>query len=324
MNIKQLLFALLLMTGCETDNEPGSTSGWPDQDQLVPPTGQQTFTLSGNEFSVNVMGNTQPRVPRFPNLAVKKGVIRGYVADMNGQPLKGAYIGVRVTLVGGLYSGVQSETDENGYYEISLPVGGVQFYATGYTIDYGNGRAVVGLHPADDNSSGFGSESGMVKNFIFQSYGVGNKDNVLHQPGNPFNYYGGAISLNYQVDWDNNVPSYLPENGEIEIELTPDGKGLFGENKSFKILKKIGYSEAIILNIPIGKYTIKAKLKDGRALKMTESGTYANLYPNFGLKPSGTVGTASIMFTPSWQATPGMVPAHHGNWQPVVVRLEIP
>lgn len=55
---------------------------------------------------------------------------------------------------------------------------------------------------------------------------------------------------------------------------------------------------------------------------MTASGTYANVYPQFGLKPRTAAGIASVLFTPSWQVTPAMVPAHRGNWQAVVIRLE--
>jgi hypothetical protein len=325
MKMKHLLWAALVLTGCTTtegDVGPGGQEGWPSQPELPAITGKETFSVSGDEFAVNVMGDLQPRTPKFPSLNVKKGFLRGYVADLAGKPVKGAYIGARVTVIGGAYSGASAESDENGYYEINLPIGAVHYYATGYTIDYGGSRAVVGLTPADDNTSGFASETGMVKNFVLQSFGIGNKDNVLQQPGNPSNYYGGSISFDYQVDWDHQVANYLPKDGEIEIDLLPDGPGFYGETKSFKVYKKIGYSGLIILNVPVGKYTIKAKLRGGGVLRITESGTYANAYPQFGLKPRTAVGTASILFTPSWQVTPGMVPAHRGNWQAVVLRLE--
>ncbi|OJV15622.1 MAG: hypothetical protein BGO21_32110 [Dyadobacter sp. 50-39] len=325
IKMKYLCWVALLWTGCtstDPDAASGEHQGWPEQPELPIVAGHQTFSVAGDEFAVNVMGEIQPRSPKFPSIDVRKGFLRGYVADLAGKPVKSAYIGARITVVGGAYSGASAESDENGYYEIDLPIGAVHYYATGYTIDYGGSRAVVGLTPADDNTSGFASQIGMVKNFVLQSYGLGNKDNVLQQPGNSSNYYGGAISFDYQVDWDDNVPNYLPKDGEIEIDLIPDGGGLFGETKSFKVYKKIGYSGLAILNIPVGKYTIKARLRGGSELRITQSGTYANAYPHFGLKPRTAVGTAGILFTPSWQVTPAMVPAHHGNWQAVVVRLE--
>ncbi len=333
MKTQALLIASLLVTlcacGCKTDPEATNPDNptdpnWGEQPPLPVVTGESVFHLSGNEFYVNAMGNVQPRIPNFPTLSVKKGVLRGYVADLRGRPVKGAYIGVRVTVVGGSYTGASAETNEKGYYEINLPIGAVHYYATGYTIDYGQGRAVVGLHPADDNTSGFASETGSVENFVLQSYGVGSKDNVAQQPGNSTHYYGGAISLDYQVDWDHNVPTYLPPDGEIELLLTPEEPGLYGENKSFKIYKKIGYSKVIIVNIPVGKYSIKAKLTDGRALKMREVGTYAGYYPAFGLKPTEAIGSASILFTPVVGRTPQMIPAHGGNWENTQIQLQLP
>ncbi|QHT66975.1 carboxypeptidase regulatory-like domain-containing protein [Rhodocytophaga rosea] len=329
MITRVLLMAALLFYSCKTESTTANPDNpedpaWGSQPPLPVVNGEATFHLSGNEFYVNVMGNAEPRSPNFPALPIKKGVLRGYVADLSGKPLKGAYIGVRVTVIGGSYSGASAETNEKGYYEIDLPIGAVQYYATGYTIDYGQGRAVVGLCPADDNTSGFASETGSVENFILQSYGIGNKDNATQHPGHSTTYYGGAINLDYQVDWDNNRPNYLPPDGEIELLLTPEEPGLYGENKSFRIFKKIGYSELNIVNIPVGTYSIQAKLTDGRALKMREVGTYAGYYPAFGLKPSEAVGTASILFTPVVQRTPQMVPAHSGNWEGTQIELELP
>ncbi|MDJ1481937.1 carboxypeptidase-like regulatory domain-containing protein [Cytophagaceae bacterium YF14B1] len=333
MITKVLLATSLVFTlfacSCKKDSDttsPGDSANpdWGSQPPLPVVNGEATFHLSGNEFYVNVMGNVQPRTPNFPSLSVKKGVLRGYVADLSGKPIKGAYIGVRVTVIGGSYSGASAETNEKGYYEINLPIGPVHYYATGYTIDYGDGRAVVGLHPADDNTSGFASETGNVENFVLESYGVGDKEEVLHQPSNSNNYYGGSISLDYQVDWDHNVPNYLPADGEIELQLIPQEPGLYGETKSFKIYKKIGYTKLIIVNIPIGKYTIKAKLTDGRELKMREVGTYAGYYPAFGLKPAEAKGSAGILFTPVVGRTPQMVPAHGGNWESTQIQLELP
>jgi hypothetical protein len=325
IKMNNLFLLLLFLAACTTSNPdvgPNGEQGWPEQPALPVIDGNETFSLDEDEFAANVMGNMQPRSPKFPSLAIKKGFLRGYVADLAGKPIQGAYVGARVTLIGGAYSGAHAESDANGYYEINLPIGAVHYYATGYTIDYGGSRAVVGLAPADYNTAGFASEDGMVKNFVLQSFGMGNKDEVLQQPGNESNYYGGAISFDYQVDWDHNVPNYLPEDGEIEIDLIPEGECFYGEKRSFKVFKKIGYSRLNILNIPVGKYTVKAKLRGGADLKMTATGRYANAYPQFGLKPRTSVGAASILFTPSWERTPGTVPAHRGNWQAVVVTLE--
>jgi hypothetical protein len=57
----------------------------------------------------------------WATVAKKAGFLRGYVKDACGKPLQGAYIGVRATAVGGLYSGAHAETDEKGFYEIRIP-----------------------------------------------------------------------------------------------------------------------------------------------------------------------------------------------------------
>ncbi|WP_131694826.1 hypothetical protein [Dyadobacter tibetensis] len=326
--INYLIMAALLVTGmcCENADLPsedgeGGGGGWPQQTAYSPLSGQASINIGPNERYVNLMGQDQAPMPKFPKIGIKKGFVRGYVADITGKPLKGAYIGVRVTMVGGHYSGASGESDENGYYEIQLPYGTVEYYAAGYTIDYGSGKAVVGLHPADDNSSGFASENGMVKNFVLQSYGQANKDDVLQYPGYASTYYGGALTIDYFLDW--NTGNDLQEGDVIVLELTPDGPGIFGDKKSFKIQKTAGAIRTTLVNIPVGKYTITAKLSDGRKLKMRESGPYANYYAHLGVK-STTPGTGSLLFVPSIRVTPAQAPPHRSNWDTIQLLLELP
>jgi hypothetical protein len=316
---KRILFAALIFAGCSKDNDGGGDKGWGRQPDLIPIDGNATFTVGAEEPYVNVMGNAKPATPNFPPLDVKKGFLRGYVADMKGQPLQGAYIGVRSTI--GTTNGAHAISDTKGYYEIALPYGAITYYATAYEKDYGQGKVVMGLYPSDDNTAGFASESGQVKNFVLQSYGLGKKSEVSAQPGNATNYYGGAISFDYNIDWDGNMPTYLPKNGMIEITLVPDGPGLFGETRTFIVRKTIGMAGLAILNIPVGKYAISAKLVGGTALNMEEVGPYAGSYPLWGLKPAGPTANATIMFTPNFQYTVQMAVAHKSNWQSVKVNL---
>ena len=328
MTTKHFLFAAFLLVGCSKPNTTpdgpgGGDNKWGAQPALPVVEGTSNFTLDGDGFYVNVMPNIQPRTPNFPALSVKPNVLAGYVADLAGKPLKGAYIGVRVTAIGGSYTSAQAETNEQGYYEMSLPIGGCSYYANGYTLDYDGTQTVVGLRPADGKLESFASATGAVKNFVMQSYGAGNPDDVSAQPQNSNNSYGGSIYFSYDVDWDNNKPTALPKDGEIQIELIPDGKGIFGENKTFNVTKKIGYSNITIVNIPVGKYTMKAKIKGGRELKMKEVGPYANNYPTLGLLPKTATGSASILFTPEWQKTKNMVSAFKSNWMALNVGLSL-
>lgn len=329
MKLKHLLMFMLMLTACSKsegnkDNPANGDPGWGQQPALPVVNGTAAFNLAGDQFVANVMGNTQPRFPNFPALGIKKGYARGYVADLSGKPLEGAYIGVRATLVGGSYSGASDQTDANGYYEISLPFGAIHYYAAGYTIGYGGSRATVSLLPADERIGSFPSADGIVKNFTMVSYGLGNRDEIAQQPRNESNYYGGAVNFDYNINYaGESVPNYLPYNGEIEIKLTPDGAGLFGETKSFTVSKKIGISNFTIVNIPVGKYTIAAKLKDGRVLKMKEVGVYAGYYPNWGLDPREATGSAKLFFITGWQVDPVKTTYYHGNWQALNLQLEL-
>lgn len=319
MMYNRLLLIALIFAGCSKKPQGEPNKDWGKQPDLIPIGGQVTLNVAANEPFVNVMGDAKPALLNFPSLEVKKGFLRGYVADMTGKPLEGAYIGIRATI--GTTNGAHAVSDANGYYEISLPYGAITYYATGYEKDYGQGKAVMGLFPADDNTTGFASENGQVKNFVLQSYGLAKKPEVAAQPGNSTNYYGGAISFDYNIDWDGNIPEYLPKNGTIEVTLTPEGPGIFGENRTFVIKKNIGVALLAALNIPVGKYAISAKLSDGTVLKMQEIGPYAGSFPLWGLKPSGPTATATVMFTPIFQYTTQMAVAHKSNWQSLNIKL---
>jgi hypothetical protein len=325
-----LLLAGLLLTSCsksaDSPEEKEQTS-WGSQPALPVVNGEVTFNLSPTDVHINVMGNTLPRMPVFPALKVQPKKLRGFVADLSGKPLKGAYIGVRATIDGGLYSGASAETDQNGYYEISLPSGAIHFYAAGYTINYGGGRAVVGLYAADGKADAFAYQNGQVENFVLLSYGIANAAQAGQMPRDEASYFGGALYLSYAVHDPNDIyttPGELPENGEIEIKLIPDGETLYGENKTFIIHKKTGNTNFSVTNIPVGRYTISAKLKDGRQLRIRAVGAQANNFPDFGLLPREALGSAKVMFTPLFRSQQTTVLPHTGNWRNVELKFELP
>lgn len=302
-------------------NEENQT--WPSQTALAAIEGEETFNADGNATYVNVMGNTQPRMPNYPALSVKRGILRGFVADLNGKPLKNALIGVRSTLGG--TAGASSYTNENGYYEIKLPLGAITFYTAGYEINYGGGKAVLGLSPIDRRWDGFASETGQVKNFVLLSYGLGQEAEIARQPSNQGNYYGGSLYIDYNVDYNDGSPlPFKVKIGQtVEITLTPDGPGLYGEQKTFKIRKTVGLGFfANIVNIPIGKYKISAKMLDGRILKMSESGSNKHSWPHLGLKPDESTGPSTVLFTPVKDRNVNMATAGYSNWQKLTILFE--
>lgn len=333
MKIIHFLIAALLLSGCSKnsnagkgDDGPGDNDGakaWPAQTAVAVVAGEATIMAGANDTYVNVMGNAQPRIPNYPTLSVKGGMLRGFVADLSGKPLKNAFIGIRST-VGGT-TGASAQTNENGYYEIHLPYGAITFYAAGYELNYGDGKAVVGLAPADGKWDGFASESGQVKNFVLLSYGLGQASELAAQPGNQANYYGGSLYIDYNVDYNDGSPlPYKVKVGEtVEITLTPAGPGLYGENKIFRIKKTVGLGFfANVVNIPIGKYTITARMQNGRVLRMSESGVNKHSWPHLGLKPDETTGPATVLFTPVRERTVNMATAGYSNWQKLTILFE--
>ena len=52
---------------------------------------QAFYNLGNAEDYVNVMGNSMPRMPLYPALKQQSGMVKGYVADLSGKPLKGLY-----------------------------------------------------------------------------------------------------------------------------------------------------------------------------------------------------------------------------------------
>lgn len=328
-----LLFAILFAVSC--DDEKGgdpkpddSPSGpvWGDPMPLPDIKGESKFQLSGSDSYVNVMQETMPDIPEFPTVRVAEGMLRGFVADLSGRPVEDAFIGVRSSLVGGSYSSASSKTDENGYYEIIVPMGAAEIWAAGYSFNYGTGKASVGLYPADGDLGSFPSTTGLVKNFVLLSYGLADEDVRAEKPWSPGGYFGGSLLISYTLGDPDDIwatPGSLPFDSEIEIELTPVAATFYGENRTFTISKKVENLNFYINNLPIGKYRINARLKDGRELRIRQVGPYVDQYPHHGLQPKDAVGEIEVWFTPMGVASESGTP-NYGNWRPVDIRVELP
>lgn len=286
-------------------------------------TAAKVLTMDKNVKFINVMGNEMPALPAFPALTPKAGKVRGYVKDWSGKPLAGAALGVRSTLIGGAYSGAQGITDATGYYEFMIPTGVAHFYNAGYTIDFGEGRAALSLHPADGKLDSFASPDGAVENFVLLPYGITNRDNLSENPHLASTFYGASIYLGYSAREanDNAAPAgNLIENSIIEITLTPVGTMLDGSaGKSFVIRKTADFGTGFKLhNIPIGSYKISARLANGKPLKLSLNKPRDSV---FGMTPIETTGEAVVTFYPNG-AKASMVAPAYGNWNSVELRLE--
>ena len=332
ITIPILLALACIFSSCDKDDadRPATSTDekptWGTQTPLPVVDGQAAFRLSAEEDYINVMENFMPRMPAFPKVGVKEGKMVGFVADLSGKPLQGAYIGVRSTILGGSYSSASAETDENGYYEILIPLGAVQIWAAGYSIPYGSGKAAIGLYPTDGKVQNFESTKGLVKNFVLLTYGLADEDKRAESPWSSGGYFGGSLYINYSLGDPDDiwaVPGSLPYDAEIEIKLTADGETLYGETKSFTITKKVGTKNFTINNIPVGRYTISATLKDGRKLRLHQAGPYVTTYPHHGLKPKEALGSTKVWFTPMGVEAKSGSP-NYGSWRPVDIQLELP
>jgi hypothetical protein len=309
------------ITANQTETSDDSTIS--NQRQSSNSSNTQTYNLSASDDFVNVMGNKMPPLPSFPALPKKAGFLRGYVKDSSGKPLAGAYIGVRSTLNGGSYSGASGLSDAKGYYEIQLPFGAIHLYAAAFTVDYGELRASLSLHPADAKLDGFASADGDVENFVLLPYGITDRDQASEKPNGSNNYYGGSVRINYNLAEINNSyapENYIRENSEIEITLTPEGNLLDGSaGTKFVIRKNVGSGMFFnIHNIPIGKYTITASLvKGNKPLFMRQSGRNKN---NSGITPKETTGSAPLIFEPNSAQNVVTKPAY-GSWNAIDINL---
>lgn len=283
-----------------------------------------TFEVDASKTWVNVMKNAKPKLPTFTALKPKPGFVRGWVKDTNGKPLQNAKLGVRSTSAGGFYSGAQGKTDARGYYEIKVPWGAAHFYNAGYSIDYGEGRVACGLHPADGELDSFASANGQVENFVLWPYGITNPDKAQDQPHYSGNYYGGYVHFDWNVNDENPTwanDEYLPPNSKIEINLTPQGALPGGGTApTFVVRKQLSttFGSVNVLNLPITTYKVTAKLVDGGALKMKETGP--NGGSSFGIEPKAGATTVTLQLRPS-SAQAERAGAGMGNWDSISVQL---
>ena len=254
--------------------------------------------------------------------------MRGYVYDTKGNPLKGARIGARSTAAGGFYSGAQGKTDDKGYYEIEVPWGAAHFYCAGYAVDYDEGRAAMGLHPADGESDGFATNVGEVENFVLLPYGIADRDAIQDDPRYLNNYYGGNIILSWSVNSGSTLfdsPQNLSNDSVIEVTLTPEGPLVDGSPSRPIVIRKTVSADAptqlYVNNIPACAYKITANLVGGGALRMKEAGPNRN--KGFGIEPKEVTGQAALLLRPSGAKAESAL-ARHGNWEQVSIVLERP
>lgn len=327
IRIATLLMSCLLVAACtkgssNTPNEDeGNDDGQEETRTPLPftqlPGRTKTLNVVGNRNYVNVMDSQRPHLPGFKSLSPKPNILRGFVKDIYGRPLKDAEIGVRSSIAGGFYSSATARTDQKGYYEVNVPVGNTQIWGAKLNMAHEGGHAFVSLFPSDSTMNEFLSSNGAVKNFVMLPYGNGRIEEIAKAPQWPTSYLGGAIHLSYNLRTESlPLPGSFPIGSIIVVKLTPLDLIHAEEKITFVIKKEVLSNTLYINNIPLGRYEIQLSTQDGRPIKITEG---INLKSEFGLRPKQALQKAQLTFIPG---DPECL-AWFGNWKEVPLNIEL-
>lgn len=181
--------------------------------------------------------------------AGEKGYATGRIADGKGNPLAGVEVTVENTLIGN-HTSAGAVTDNQGNYKIKLSNIG-SFHASAYLKKSANGvNYLLPLHP--NNNAPFGNE-GAVRHFQWKLSGP--------KPGAMEGFYGATMEIS-------NEPGYYIDEEKIEFTLTPVGALIDGSQGATLKLKP-GMPQTptygMVVNIPLGKYSVSAVYKNGGA-----------------------------------------------------------
>lgn len=218
-------------------------------------------------------GIAPPPNPTFPALARKPGFARGYAKFADGKPIVGANIILWVSAAGGFRTDVKGKTNAQGLYEIPLSIGICEIVNADCKVTYNGATYVLPLHPVDGEFDQFNSTTGGIDHLTLRTYGPGKDADTSPKFGE--NYYGGHLRTVY---------SGMGQGGTIEIKLTPQGPllgGVKGRTLVFRFPN--GASENYLNDVPLGRYTLTARLlDDGEALPI-------RVNKLFGGEPSSSV-----------------------------------
>lgn len=195
-------------------------------------------------LSISLTACTKDPKGKTGNVTEEKGYATGKVIDQKGKPLAGAKILLQNTVYYASY--IHGTTNENGSYKIKVEPGTWKVSAT-IAKDYNGQTYRMEMHPESTDPI---TEEGAVRNFEWKLQG---KD-----PYNGLSYYGGLIKLraglNFEENWD-----------DVELILTPEGPLIDGsQGNPIHLHRGSGHWEDNweINDIPIGRYTVKAVLKN--------------------------------------------------------------
>ncbi len=227
------VLTVALLPACSSSDKNGTGSnGAPDQSGG----GNGGDQGAGGEGGASGEGSGDTTVTPF--------VASGVVTDAQGKPLPNVEIVVDNQL---LYdSNATGKTDDRGRYRIELPTFAATWSVSAtHSVEYHGTTYAFSLHPDDD--SAFAGNTGGVRHFEWKLSG--------QRPDGGF-YGAYVVGYTEPGDFDLQV-------SDVELTLVPEGPlvdGSQGETISGKFVSTPDGDA--VQDIPLGRYTISAKLED--------------------------------------------------------------
>jgi hypothetical protein len=175
------------------------------------------------------------------NLAAEPNMVKGYVKDRQGNPLVGIEIMADNQFAWNNH--LVAASDENGYYEISLPEAKTAYSMVSYYEHEFEGT-VLPFNLTPDTENTFGGHVGAVRNFVWDDIYAKVTVTLWNSPG------GADV-------W----PEHLPEFSEEDVELTLTPLTPFIDGSTGQTITEMGkYSpRGTGVDVPIAKYKITAR-----------------------------------------------------------------
>ncbi len=220
------MVASILTTDSENSTSSGNSTANPDTDPKPDTTPKP---------------NTKPA----PTSAAEPFVVKGYVKDRLGNPMKGIEISADNQFAWNNH--LVDKSDENGYYEISLPEAKTAYSMFSYYEHEFEGK-VLPFNLTPDTEDTFGGHVGAIRNFTWDDLNA--KVTITL-----WNFPGGA-----EV-WPEDLPEFSEE--DVELTLTPLTPLIDGSTGQ-EITEMSKYSpRGTGVDVPIAKYRITARWMPG-------------------------------------------------------------
>jgi hypothetical protein len=223
-------------------------------------------------------------IAKAEEIRLEKGIVQGRVTDAQGKPMPNVKVVIENTVFYASY--VHAVTNAQGQYKATVPNGSWKASAR-IEKSFAGKVYLFDLHP--DNNEPFAGTAGATRNFVWKTSG---------KKPDGSGFYGSDIAVYGE-------PGFSFMMDDVELTLTPDGTIIDGSKGKTvtNSLTDIGGGEDGIRDIPIGKYSITAKLKaTGKTLqvRLRNKGSYSTTIT--GIFASGFTGLTNYQIVIQVQA----------------------